>query len=94
MSLKTDSKLRAHLEDARQETKRLFEACKEHLSELDNRRNTMTVLSQETGQQRDSLLAANAQVAALKAQLDRAVEQKVNKKLNQRLKVSLSATVG
>lgn len=49
----------------------------------------MTQLSRETGQQRDSLLAANAQVAALKAQLDRAVEQKVNKKLNQRLKVGL-----
>lgn len=59
------------------------------MSELDNRRNTMTQLSRETGQQRDSLLAANAQVAALNAQLDRAVEQKVNKKLNQRLKVGL-----
>lgn len=85
---KTNSKLRAHLEDARQETKRLTDACQEHMDELNDRRNTMSSLSHETGRQRDSLVAANAQVVALRAQLDRAVEQKVNKKLNSRLKVS------
>ena len=82
-----DSKLRAHLEDARQETRRVSEACVEHMEELTDRRKTMDRLSRESGQQRDSLVAANAQVATLKAQLDRAVEHKVNKKFNSRLKV-------
>lgn len=83
----TDSKLRAHLEDARQESKRVSDACKDHISELQERRNTMSSLTEESRSGRDSLLAANAQLATLKAQLDRAVEQKVNKKLGQRLKV-------
>ena len=48
----------------------------------------MSILSEETGRHRDSLVAANEQLALLKAQLDRAVEQKVNKKFGQRLKVS------
>lgn len=82
-----DSKLRAHLEDARQETRRVSEDCKEHMEELSNRRARMSTLSEETGRHRDSLLVANEQLATLKAQLDRAVEQKVNKKLGQRLKV-------
>ena len=78
------------MEDARQDSKRLSEACREHMDELNDRRNTMATLSRETGQQRDSLVAATAQVAALKAQLDRAVEQKVNKRLNNRLKVGVA----
>lgn len=45
----------------------------------------MTKMSEETQHGRASLQAANAQVATLKAQLDRAVEQKVQKRL---LKVS------
>jgi predicted RNase H-like nuclease (RuvC/YqgF family) len=55
------------------------------MGELNERRSKMTKLSEESGHNRDSLLAANAQVVNLKAQLDRAVEKKVNKKL---LKVS------
>jgi hypothetical protein len=64
------------------------------MEELNDRRQTMANMSRESGQQRDSLLAATAQVAALKAQLDRAVEQKVNKKLNNRLKVGLDSRSG
>ena len=62
--------------------------CKEHMDELNEHRNRMTKLSEESGHNRDSLMAANAQLATLRAQLDRAVESKVNKKLNQRMKVS------
>ena len=51
----------------------------------------MSTLSEETGRHRDTLMAANKQLTLLKAQLDRAVEQKVNKKFGQRLKVSGSA---
>ena len=82
-----DSKLRAHLEDARQESRRVSDACSSHMSELTGYRETMSKLSEDSTHQRDSLLAANAQVATLKAQLDRAVDAKVSKKLSQRLKV-------
>ena len=61
------------------------------MDELSERRSKMSKLSEETGRQRDSLVAANHQLATLKAQLDRAVEQKVNKKLGQRLKVCVPA---
>ena len=40
--------------------------------------------------ERESLLAANQQVAALQAQLERAVDGKVQKKLGSKLKVSVS----
>ncbi|ORY34052.1 hypothetical protein BCR39DRAFT_556841 [Naematelia encephala] len=83
---KTNSKLRAHLEDARQEARRVIEECREHMEELTERRDKMTRLAEEQNRGRDSLSAANAQVATLKAQLDRAVEQKVTKKMNNRLK--------
>lgn len=53
----------------------------------------MASLTEETTHSRDSLLAANAQVATLKAQLDKAVDEKVNKKLASRLKVSLVVVV-
>lgn len=79
------SKLRAHLEDSRADNRKQVDQCKEHTAELDARRQQMTKLSEETQQGRASLQAANAQVATLKAQLDRAVEQKVQKRL---LKVS------
>ncbi len=82
------SKLRAHLEDVRQEHKRTTETCKEHLEELNERRDKMDKTSRDSKHERDSLLAANTQVATLKAQLDRAMDAKVNKKLNSRLKVS------
>ncbi|ORX36741.1 hypothetical protein BD324DRAFT_651225 [Kockovaella imperatae] len=85
-SKKTSSKLRAHLEDARQDTKRVTAECSAHMDELNQHRSRMAKLSEESGHNRDSLMAANAQVASLRAQLDRAVETKVNKKLNQRMK--------
>jgi predicted RNase H-like nuclease (RuvC/YqgF family) len=51
------------------------------MEELNQRRSKMTKLSEESGHNRDSLLAANAQLAAIKAQLEKATEQKVNKKM-------------
>ena len=51
----------------------------------------MNKLAEEQQHGRASLQAANAQVATLKAQLDRAVEQKVQKRL---LKVSNSSSMG
>lgn len=75
------SKLRGHLEDSRSDNKRQADQCKDHLSELDARRQQMTKMSEESQSSRASLQAANAQVATLKAQLDRAVEQKVQKRL-------------
>ena len=92
MLSQSDSKLRAHLEDARQETRRVSEDCKDHMQELSTRRAGMSSLSEESGRHRDSLVAANAQLEALKGQLDRAVEMKVNKKFGQRLKVGESHT--
>jgi kinesin family protein 4/21/27 len=82
-----DSKLRAHLEDARQENKRASEACKQHMDELAERRSKMDELDSNRRHERDSLVAANAQVASLRAQLERAVDAKVNKKMNSKLKV-------
>lgn len=87
MGILADSKLRAHLEDARQENKRAAETCRSHMEELDERRSVMTELDRSRRNERDSLVAANAQVASLRAQLDRAVDAKVNKKMNNKLKV-------
>jgi hypothetical protein len=84
-----DSKLRAHIDDVRQEAKRQLEMCKLHTSELEEHRVRVAALSQDQGSTRDSLLAAKAQVVTLKAQLDKAVDKKVNKKLGgSSLKVS------
>lgn len=80
-----DSKLRVHLEDARTERNRSLEACQTHMAELEDRRNQMNKLSSESKHERQSLQAATAQLAELKAQLDKAVEQKVQRRL---LKVS------
>ncbi|OCF36777.1 hypothetical protein I316_01373 [Kwoniella heveanensis BCC8398] len=82
---KTNNKLRTHIEEARNDAKRQVEACKDHLSELEARREQMDKLSQDERNHRESMQAAQAQVASLKAQLERAVETKVNKRL---LKVS------
>jgi len=60
------------------------------MEDLSDRRARMSTLSEESGRNRDSLVAANAQLETLKAQLDRAVDHKVNKKLGQRLKVGLA----
>lgn len=60
------------------------------MDELEMRRNRMDKISEDSRRERDSLLAANAQVAHLKSQLDRAVDQKVNKKMGSRMKVSLA----
>jgi hypothetical protein len=87
MGVLADSKLRAHLEDARQENKRAVETCRSHMEELDERRNVMAELDRSRRNERDSLVAANAQVASLRAQLERAVDAKVNKKMNNKLKV-------
>jgi predicted RNase H-like nuclease (RuvC/YqgF family) len=57
------------------------------MHELNAYRDTMNKLSEDSTHQRDSLQAANAQVANLKAQLQRAVDQKVDKKLSARLRV-------
>ncbi|WVF71534.1 hypothetical protein IAT40_006342 [Kwoniella sp. CBS 6097] len=78
---KTNNKLRTHIEEARNDTKRQVEACKDHLSELEARRDQMDKLSQDERHHRESMQAAQAQVASLKAQLERAVETKVNKRL-------------
>ncbi|WVQ99346.1 hypothetical protein IAU59_006479 [Kwoniella sp. CBS 9459] len=78
---KTNNKLRTHIEEARNDTKRQVEACKDHLSELEARREQMDKLSQDERNHRESMQAAQAQVASLKAQLERAVETKVNKRL-------------
>lgn len=75
------SKLRVHLEDTRSENRQQLEQCKGHTSELETRRQQVTKLSEETQASRASLQAANAHVATLKSQLDRAVEQKVQKRL-------------
>ncbi|KAK8864351.1 hypothetical protein IAR55_001598 [Kwoniella newhampshirensis] len=83
---RTSSKLRAHLDDARQEIKRTNDACQDHMAELDARREQMSSLSAERNSQKDSLMAANAKVATLKGQLERAVNKKVDKRL---LKVSV-----
>ena len=80
-----DSRLRAHLEEARQDNKRAADACQQHMDELQDRRAQMQSLSEESSKSRDSLSAANAQVLQLKAQLDKAMEMKVNKRM---LKVS------
>jgi hypothetical protein len=78
-------KLRHHLEDARAEHQRTLGNCQTHMAELNDRRNEMSKLSEESSQGRHSLQVANAQLATLKAQLDRAVDQKAQKKM---LKVS------
>ncbi|WVQ82145.1 hypothetical protein IAT38_004273 [Cryptococcus sp. DSM 104549] len=77
---RTTSKLRAHMEEARQESKRTSEACREHTSELEARREQMSKLSEQEQIQRASLQAAKAQVASLQAQLERAVDKKVAKR--------------
>jgi len=56
------------------------------MTELEKHRSQVNRLAEESQHGKASLQAANAQVATLKAQLDRAVEQKVQKRL---LKVSL-----
>jgi kinesin family protein 4/21/27 len=81
VELTLDSKLRAHLEDTRSESRRQQEACKDHISDLERHRAQVNKLAEESQHGRASLQAANAQVATLKAQLDRAVEQKVQKRL-------------
>ena len=58
------------------------------MGELNEHRSRMSKLSEESGHNRDSLMAANAQLASLRAQLDRAMDDKVSKKMNQRMKVS------
>ncbi|WWD17351.1 hypothetical protein CI109_101792 [Kwoniella shandongensis] len=80
-SNRTNSKLRVHLDDARQEVQRTTAACQDHIAELDARRSQMSTLSEERKSQRDSLMAAEAKVATLKAQLERAVETKMDKRL-------------
>lgn len=77
---KMANNLRAHLDEARQETKRSAAACREHTAELEARREQMSEISQDQRSQRDSLQAAQAQVASLKMQLERAVDKKVAKK--------------
>jgi chromosome segregation ATPase len=86
---KTSSKLRAHLEDSRQESRRMQDECKAHMEELAERRQQVSKVEHHKRSERDSLLSANAQVAALKAQLEKAVDAKVNKKMGSKLKVSL-----
>lgn len=62
------------------------------MEELSERRQQVTRVEESKRSERDSLLHANAQVAALKAQLEKAVDAKVNKKM---LKVSvLSGLIG
>jgi hypothetical protein len=51
------------------------------MTELERHRSQVNRLSEESQHGKASLQAANAQVATLKAQLDRAVEQKVQKRL-------------
>ena len=58
------------------------------MTELEKHRSQVNRLVEESQHGKASLQAANAQVATLKAQLDRAVEQKVQKRL---LKVNLLA---
>ncbi|RXK40167.1 hypothetical protein M231_02625 [Tremella mesenterica] len=78
---KTNSRLRAHLEEARQENKRTSDACVVHMQELEERRDKMQNLSDESARGRDSLTAANAQIMHLKAALDKASDAKVNKRM-------------
>lgn len=85
---KTSSKLRAHLEDARQENKRQFDECQKHLEELNNKKMAIVKEEESKKHERDSLVAANVQLANLRAQLEKATDAKVNKKMNSRLKVS------
>jgi chromosome segregation ATPase len=85
---KTSSKLRAHLDESRQETRRQQDDCKAHMDELTERRQQVSQVEEHKRSERDSLLSANAQVAALKAQLEQAVDAKVRKKMGSKLKVS------
>lgn len=56
--------------------------------ELTDRRSQLIKIDESKNRERDSLLAANQQVAALKAQLDKAANSKVDKKMGSRLMVS------
>jgi kinesin family protein 4/21/27 len=66
----------------------MADECKTHLSELSDRRSQLSRIDEGKSRERDSLMAANQQVAALKAQLEKAVEGTVDKKMGSRLKVS------
>jgi kinesin family protein 4/21/27 len=59
------------------------------MEELTERRQQVNRVEEHKRSERDSLHTANAQVAALKAQLEKAVDAKVNKKMGSKLKVSL-----
>ena len=76
----SDSKLRAHLEDARQDNRRISDENRDFLSELNERRSQLSKIDEIKRAERESLLAANQQVAKLKAQLQQASDGKVNKK--------------
>ncbi|WVR07124.1 hypothetical protein IAU60_004165 [Kwoniella sp. DSM 27419] len=78
---KTNTKLRAHLEEARNENKRRVEACTAHMSELETHRAQLEKLDEDKRSHRESLLAAQAQVASLRTQLERVVDRKVDKRL-------------
>jgi hypothetical protein len=58
------------------------------MQELEERRQQVSKVEEQKRNERDSLSSANAQVAALKAQLEQAVDAKVNKKMGSKLKVS------
>lgn len=58
------------------------------MEELSERRRQVTQVEEHKRNERDSLHSANAQVAALRAQLEQAVDAKVNKKMGSKLKVS------
>ena len=77
---KTNSKLRAHLEDARQDNRRISDENRDFLSELTERRSQLNKIDEVKRAERESLLAANQQVAKLKAQLQQASDGKVSKK--------------
>jgi kinesin family protein 4/21/27 len=85
-----DSKLRAHLEDARQDNRRISDENRDFLSELNERRSQLTKIDEVKRAERESLLAANQQVAKLKAQLQQASDGKVSKKTGG-LKVSFDS---
>nr|ODN97633.1 hypothetical protein L204_03052 [Cryptococcus depauperatus CBS 7855] len=77
---KIANNLRTHLDDARQESKRVIQACREHTAELEARQEQLSKISEEQRIARDSLQASQAQATSLKMQLERAVEKKVAKR--------------
>ena len=80
--------MRAHLEDARQDNRRISDENRDYLSELNERRSQLTKIDEVKRAERESLLAANQQVAKLKAQLQQASDGKISKKTGG-LRVSL-----